>query len=70
MEWISFPLSPEEVDMKRRALLQYPTQMLIMGRYILSFARGNELFAFDRPRTAKEIEELRPCLQEERIWGR
>jgi LmbE family N-acetylglucosaminyl deacetylase len=70
MEWISFPLSPEEVDMKRRALLQYPTQMLIMGRYILSFARGNELFAFDRPRTAKEIEELRPCLQEERIWWR
>lgn len=61
MEWISFPLSPEEVDTKRRALLQYHTQMLVMGRYLLSFARGNELFSFDRPRTEKEVEELRRC---------
>src|SRR5262245_5849322 len=44
-EWISFPLSPEEVDTKRRALLLYRTQMLVMGRYLLSFARGNELFS-------------------------
>jgi LmbE family N-acetylglucosaminyl deacetylase len=63
IEWSSFPLSPEEVDTKRRALLQYHTQMLIMGRYLLSFARGNELFSFDRPRTEKEVEELRRCEQ-------
>jgi LmbE family N-acetylglucosaminyl deacetylase len=63
IEWSSFPLSPEEVDMKRRALLQYHTQMLIMGRYLLSFARGNELFSFDRPRSEREVEELRRCGQ-------
>src|SRR5215510_8642986 len=62
-EWSSFPLSPEEIDTKRRALLQYHTQMLIMARYLLSFARSNELFSFDRPRTEKEIEELRRCGQ-------
>jgi LmbE family N-acetylglucosaminyl deacetylase len=62
-KWISFPLSPEEVDTKRRALLLYRTQMLVMGRYLLSFARGNELFSFDRPRTEKEVEQLRRCEQ-------
>jgi hypothetical protein len=29
----------------------------------LSFARGNELFSFDRPRTEKEGERLRRCEQ-------
>jgi LmbE family N-acetylglucosaminyl deacetylase len=62
-EWISFPLSPQEVETERRALLQYHTQMLVMGRYLLSFARANELFSFERQRTEKEIEELRPCRQ-------
>jgi LmbE family N-acetylglucosaminyl deacetylase len=63
IEWIFFPLSPQEVETERRALLQYHTQMLVMGRYLLSFARANELFSFDRPRTEKEVEELRRCEQ-------
>ncbi len=63
IEWISFLLSPQEVETKRRALLQYHTQMLVMGRYLLSFARANELFVFDRPRTEKEIQEMRRCEQ-------
>jgi LmbE family N-acetylglucosaminyl deacetylase len=63
IEWVSFPLSPQEVATERRALLQYHTQMLIMGRYLLSFARANELFSFDQPRTEKEIQELRHCVQ-------
>ncbi len=43
-EWISFQLTPEEVKVKRKAILEYHTQMLVMGRFLLSFARSNELF--------------------------
>ncbi len=46
-KWISFPLTPEETATKRKALLEYQTQMIVMGRYLLSFARANELFRYD-----------------------
>jgi len=59
--WISFPLSPLEVEMKRRALLLYHSQMLIMGRYLLSFARGNELFLPDQKGTGNELVEVPYC---------
>ena len=60
-EWIAFPLTPEEVETKRRALLQYHSQMLVMGRYLLSFARSNELFWLDRKRGEPERENIRCC---------
>jgi hypothetical protein len=47
-EWISFPLKPEEVDTKRKAILDYHTQMLVMGRFLMSFARSNELYMLDQ----------------------
>ncbi len=43
-QWISFPLKPEEVETKRKAILEYHTQMLVMGRFLMSFARSNELY--------------------------
>ena len=43
-EWISFQLTPEEVNTKRKAILEYHTQMLVMGRFLLGFARSNEMF--------------------------
>jgi LmbE family N-acetylglucosaminyl deacetylase len=46
-EWISFPLKPEEMEIKRKAILEYHTQMLVMGRYLMSFARSNELYMPD-----------------------
>jgi len=46
-EWISFPLRSEEVETKRKAILKYHTQMLVMGRYLFSFARSNELYMPD-----------------------
>jgi LmbE family N-acetylglucosaminyl deacetylase len=46
-EWISFPLKPEEVEIKRKAILEYHTQMLVMGRFLMSFARSNELYMPD-----------------------
>jgi len=46
-KWIPFPLTSEEAAAKRKALLEYQTQMIVMGRYLLSFARSNELFRLD-----------------------
>ena len=46
-KWIPLALTPEEVAAKRKALLEYQTQMIVMGRYMLSFARSNELFRLD-----------------------
>ena len=46
-QWISFTLKPEEVETKRKAILQYHTQMLVMGRFLLSFSRSNELFRLE-----------------------
>lgn len=43
-DWLSFSLNPIEVDTKRKAILQHQTQVLVMGRFLLSFARKNELF--------------------------
>jgi LmbE family N-acetylglucosaminyl deacetylase len=44
IQWVPLTLTPEEVVTKRSAILEYNTQMLVMGRYLLSFARSNELF--------------------------
>ena len=46
-KWIPLALTPEEAATKRKGLLEYQTQMLVMGRYLLSFARSNELFRLD-----------------------
>ncbi len=46
-QWISFALKPDEVKIKRKAILMYHTQMLVMGRFLLSFSRSNELFMPD-----------------------
>jgi LmbE family N-acetylglucosaminyl deacetylase len=52
-KWISFPLSPREAENKREAILQYHTQMLVMGRSLLGFARANELFIMEDYHPAK-----------------
>lgn len=64
--WRSFPLSAEEAETKRKALLQYHSQLLAMGRYLLSFARGNELFLLDHPTTEEAQEQERCCGTEAR----
>ena len=45
--WASLALSDEELANKRKCLMEYQTQMLVMGRYLMSFARANELFLVD-----------------------
>lgn len=46
-KWIPLALTSDEAAGKRKALLEYQTQMIVMGRYLLSFARSNELFRLD-----------------------
>jgi LmbE family N-acetylglucosaminyl deacetylase len=60
-DWISLALSSEELANKRRSLMEYHTQMLVMGRYLMSFARANELFLMDQ-KEAKEEPAKTQCL--------
>ena len=53
-EWISLALSDEELANKRKSLMEYHTQMLVMGRYLMSFARANELFLIDQKKAQEE----------------
>lgn len=52
--WVSLPLSDDEAELKRRALLAYPSQMLVIGRYMLAFGRRNELFLEGEPASQPE----------------
>lgn len=47
-KWIVLNLTPKEVKVKRRALMKYHSQMLIMNRFLLSFDKSDELFMQDR----------------------
>lgn len=47
--WMSLPLTEEEAAAKRAALLAYPSQMLVIGRFLLAFGRSNELFLEGEP---------------------
>jgi LmbE family N-acetylglucosaminyl deacetylase len=46
-QWISLQLTPEEMESKRKAIMAYHSQILVMGRFLLSFARSNELWMPD-----------------------
>ena len=47
LRWVSFALTPKEMVTKRKAIMEYKTQMLIAARYLLGFARSNELFILE-----------------------
>lgn len=42
--WRAFPLDRQEAEEKHRAILRYRSQVQVMRRYLLSFARSNDLF--------------------------
>ncbi|MGA7578113.1 MAG: PIG-L deacetylase family protein [Desulfobaccales bacterium] len=46
-QWVSLALTPEEAATKRQAIMEYHSQMLVMDRWLLSFARSNELFILE-----------------------
>ncbi len=66
--WRSFPLSPAEMQTKRQALMQYHSQMLVMGQYLLNFVQTNELFAIE-PQGMQDVPQQMPwpcCPRENR----
>ena len=66
--WRSLSLSPEEMQTKRQALLQYHSQMLVMGQYLLNFVQTNELFAIE-PQGMQDVPQQLPwpcCPRENR----
>jgi LmbE family N-acetylglucosaminyl deacetylase len=52
--WSSFRLSESEVAAKRQALMTYSSQMRAIGRFLLAFAQGNELFVDTEPASKPE----------------
>lgn len=52
--WVSLALTQDEADAKKRALLAYGTQMQVIGRFMLAFGRGNELFLDGEPASLPE----------------
>ena len=52
--WLSLPMTADEADHKKRALLLYRTQMLVIGRFMLAFGRTNELFLEGEPASLPE----------------
>jgi LmbE family N-acetylglucosaminyl deacetylase len=49
LPWSSISLTPEEIDLKRKALTQHHSQYMSSGRYLVSFIRSNELFGDFKP---------------------
>ncbi len=57
LAWLEFPLSREEARMKYEAILRYKSQVAVMRRYLVSFARRNELFSEYRPVNPLPVED-------------
>lgn len=54
--WQSLPFDPALVKRKEEAILRYRSQILVMKRFLLSFARKSELFG-ERPLTSLPVVE-------------
>ncbi|HHW14467.1 MAG TPA: PIG-L family deacetylase [Firmicutes bacterium] len=50
--WGAFPLRPWETERKHQAILKYGSQVRVMHRYLVSFARANDLFGVLPPTPA------------------
>lgn len=54
--WFRYDLSPEEVHTKLAAIRRYPSQMKLLGKFLPSFARPNEIFVSLSPASLAPIE--------------
>jgi LmbE family N-acetylglucosaminyl deacetylase len=52
--WATLPLTRDEIGAKRVALLLYHSQMLVIGRFMMTFARSDELFLEGEPASPPE----------------
>lgn len=55
--WSSRPLSEEQISRKEKSILTYSSQTSVMKKFLLSFARRNELFGSLDPATVPRVEE-------------
>jgi LmbE family N-acetylglucosaminyl deacetylase len=51
--WVSLSLTPDEAASKREAILAHHSQLLVIGPFMLAFARTNELFLEGEPPAPK-----------------
>jgi LmbE family N-acetylglucosaminyl deacetylase/glycosyltransferase involved in cell wall biosynthesis len=65
--WFRYDLSFEEVQAKLAAIHKYPTQMRLLGKYLASFARKNELFVSISAASLAPIEYTSLPLREEGV---
>jgi LmbE family N-acetylglucosaminyl deacetylase len=59
--WVSFSLLPREVEAKREAILQYHTQEVVLGKFLLEFAKTNELFILEETTSSQRSRLLPDC---------
>lgn len=52
--WVSLRLTPGEAAVKKQALLDYTSQMQVIGRFMTGFGRDNELFIEGEPASLPE----------------
>ena len=52
--WVRLALTAEEIASKREAVLAHHSQLLVIERFMLAFARANELFIEGQPRELPE----------------
>ena len=52
--WRALTLTPDEAALKRRVFGDYPSQQLVIGRFMDAFGRSNELYLEGRPALAQE----------------
>ena len=60
-QWVRLELTPSQMQTKATALNAYTTQMRLMGSFIRSFARQNELFAHIEPLSALAPAAIEPA---------
>jgi LmbE family N-acetylglucosaminyl deacetylase len=53
--WRSLPLTEQQVDRKAKSILDYASQTAVMKRFLISFARRNELFGELHPATIPAV---------------
>lgn len=54
-QWLAFFSSGVACNAKQRAVLEYKSQLSLLGRFLLSFVRRNELFSLHKPMQASII---------------
>ncbi len=67
--WVEAPLAQPDEDAKRRAVLEYRSQVRLLRAYLLSFVRRNDLFDLSPPVHPSAVDTDLPLAAQE-VWDR